>query len=48
MRRAAIGCVPGVRPQQSLVTVGGRGRYVRVQLPTATFLSLAEVEVVGR
>jgi galactose oxidase len=40
--------MPGARPQRSTVTLGGRGRYVRVQLTYTTFLSLAEVEIMGR
>jgi hypothetical protein len=34
-------------PNTSLVVPGAQGRYVRVQLGTANFLALAEVQVIG-
>ena len=39
--------VPGTAPRSSLISVGVKGRYVRVQLAGNNFLSLAEVEVYG-
>ncbi len=39
---------PGAAGRETRVSVGARGRYVRVQLAGQDYLSLAEVEVIGR
>jgi predicted small integral membrane protein len=39
---------PGAAGRETRVQVGTRGRYVRVQLTGQDYLSLAELEVIGR
>jgi hypothetical protein len=39
---------PGVAQTQTTIPVGAQGRYVRVQLRGTNYLSLAEVQVMGR